>query len=176
MSAAAAGGALDPAALGLEALRWRDGALELLDQERLPGAEEWLRVGSVAAFEEAVLRLAVRGAPALGCAGAYALVVALQDAEGPEAWEARRREAAPRLAAVRPTAVNLRVGVERMDAVAAELAAGARPFADWAPALLEAARAFHAGHHGAGVGTEPLIERKSVVVLARSNAHCDALG
>ena len=74
-------------------LRFRDGALELLDQTLLPGEERWLRCTRVAEVADAIRRLAVRGAPAIGVAAAYGLVVGL--AEGRSFDEiASAREAA----------------------------------------------------------------------------------
>jgi methylthioribose-1-phosphate isomerase len=92
-------------------LRFAMGALEILDQTRLPGEEVWLRLTTPAEVIEAISSLRVRGAPAIGVAGAYALVLAAGGAPG----DARKvRAAAPAVAAARPTAVNLRWAVERM--------------------------------------------------------------
>ena len=88
-------------------LRFSDGALEILDQTLLPQDEKWLRLHTPAEVIEAIQKLRVRGAPAIGCAGAYALVLAAGDA-------AAVREAAPAVAAARPTAINLKWAVERM--------------------------------------------------------------
>ncbi|HEX6697725.1 MAG TPA: S-methyl-5-thioribose-1-phosphate isomerase [Solirubrobacteraceae bacterium] len=88
-------------------LRFEDGALLLLDQTRLPGDEVWLRCTAPEEVAEAIARLAVRGAPAIGVAAAYGL--ALADQAGFEA-------AAERLAAARPTAVNLRWAIDQVRA------------------------------------------------------------
>jgi methylthioribose-1-phosphate isomerase len=90
--------------LVIEPVRWRAGALEILDQRLLPGRERRLRCTRVSQVVEAIRTLAVRGAPLLGIAGAYGLALAPP---------ARRREAAASIAGARPTAVNLRWGVER---------------------------------------------------------------
>ena len=88
-------------------LRFEDGVLHILDQTRLPGEEAWLRCTAPAEVAEAIARLAVRGAPAIGVAAAYGLVLAERDG-----FDA----AADQLAAARPTAVNLRWAVERVRA------------------------------------------------------------
>jgi methylthioribose-1-phosphate isomerase len=88
-------------------LRFAGDALEILDQTRLPGEEVWLRLETPAQVIEAIRALRVRGAPAIGVAGAYALVLAAGDA-------AAVRAAAPAVAAARPTAVNLTWAVDRM--------------------------------------------------------------
>ena len=84
------------------ALRWREG-LELLDQRRLPKTERWIRVASAAQAVELIKCLAVRGAPAIGLAAAYALTVEA----GRNPRLAHLRRCASRLASARPTAKNL---------------------------------------------------------------------
>jgi methylthioribose-1-phosphate isomerase len=88
-------------------LRFLGDALEILDQTRLPGEETWLRLRTPDEVIEAISSLRVRGAPAIGVAAAYALVLAAGDADAV-------RAAAPAVAAARPTAVNLRWAVDRM--------------------------------------------------------------
>ena len=85
-------------------MAWRDGAVELLDQTRLPAEVVVVRCADVGTLVDAIRRLVVRGAPALGVAGAYGVALAVGDPAGVEA-------AAERIAAARPTAVNLRRGV-----------------------------------------------------------------
>ncbi|MEM8883263.1 MAG: S-methyl-5-thioribose-1-phosphate isomerase [Planctomycetota bacterium] len=87
-------------------LRWEDDALVLLDQTLLPNEERWIRLTDPASVIEAIQSLRVRGAPAIGCAGAYALVLAAGTADDV-------RLAAPAIAAARPTAVNLAWAVRR---------------------------------------------------------------
>ena len=100
-------------------IRWEgdesNGRAVLLDQTRLPQETVWLEVRTQAEMIAAIARLAVRGAPALGVAGAYGLVLGLQGARatsGP-AFLARTREAAAALGAARPTAVNLPAALAR---------------------------------------------------------------
>ena len=95
-------------------IAWRDGALEILDQTRLPLDEHWLRLTRVEEVADAIRRLAVRGAPAIGIAAAYGLALALLDAADPEPEpSARFGRAFSCLLATRPTAVNLRWALER---------------------------------------------------------------
>jgi methylthioribose-1-phosphate isomerase len=100
-----------------------DAEVVLLDQRRLPAAEEYLRLTRVEEVATAIETLAVRGAPAIGVAAAYGVVLAA----------ARREdlvEATARLRRTRPTAVNLAWALERMARVPsrdlASLAAEAR--------------------------------------------------
>jgi methylthioribose-1-phosphate isomerase len=94
-------------------IRWRDGALELLDQTRLPQAEEWLRCTRPEQVADAIRRLAVRGAPAIGVAAAYGLVLGLLSAPDGEPPAETLARTARLLGETRPTAVNLRWALDR---------------------------------------------------------------
>jgi methylthioribose-1-phosphate isomerase len=82
---------------------WQDGHIVAIDQTRLPAELAVLHIRTVNELIDAIKRLAIRGAPALGVAGA--LGVALADSDP---------ESARRLKAARPTAVNLAWGVDRV--------------------------------------------------------------
>ncbi|MEU7855104.1 S-methyl-5-thioribose-1-phosphate isomerase [Nonomuraea sp. NPDC049141] len=94
----------------MRTIDWVDGAVELVDQTRLPDECVMVRIETVADLIDAIRRLAVRGAPALGVAGALGVVLAAGD-----------QDAMARLRAARPTAVNLAWGV---DQAAAHLSQG----------------------------------------------------
>jgi methylthioribose-1-phosphate isomerase len=102
-------------------------AVRLLDQRLLPGEETWLALPSADAVAEAIRGLAVRGAPAIGVAAAYALACEARRGASRPALEA----AAERLILARPTAVNLAWAVRRMSG----------RFSDGASALLREAHA-----------------------------------
>ncbi|MEO8276492.1 MAG: S-methyl-5-thioribose-1-phosphate isomerase [Thermoanaerobaculia bacterium] len=124
-------------------VRFADGALELLDQTLLPEEERWISCRTVEDIAQAIRRLAVRGAPAIGIAAAYGLVVALLDPNDPEPDSARRFEnARAMLERTRPTAVNLRWALEQGEE-AFELLRD-RPLVEMAAKLLDWARALHA--------------------------------
>lgn len=95
-------------------LSWQDGAIALIDQRALPHRRVDLRVTTIDELIDMIATLAVRGAPALGLAGALgvALSAVTHECGGRVDADAVRRDAA-RLADARPTAVNLRWGVER---------------------------------------------------------------
>jgi methylthioribose-1-phosphate isomerase len=97
-----------------------DGHLVLLDQTRLPAETVYLECPTVEDVWQAIHRLSVRGAPAIGVAAAYGVCVGLKTALGGELDDARRRvaEVADYLATSRPTAVNLFWALERMCSVA----------------------------------------------------------
>ena len=88
-------------------ISWRDDALELLDQRRLPAEEVWLRCETHDQVADAIRSLAVRGAPAIGIAAAYGMALAAARGEDLDA-------ACDALAATRPTAVNLRWALDRV--------------------------------------------------------------
>lgn len=100
-------------------LFWQDHALMLLDQRKLPLEVTYLRCETVETVAEAITELAVRGAPAIGAAAGYGIVLAAQNSN-----EERIREdlqkAGELLASTRPTAVNLFWAIERMLKVAEE--------------------------------------------------------
>ncbi|ACU72423.1 translation initiation factor, aIF-2BI family [Catenulispora acidiphila DSM 44928] len=98
----------------MRTLDWEDGALVTIDQCALPHREDILRLRTVDEVVEAIKRLAIRGAPALGVAGAFGVAIAARthDADG-RVDEAAVRAEAERLASARPTAVNLRWGVDQ---------------------------------------------------------------
>jgi methylthioribose-1-phosphate isomerase len=103
--------------MSFRTIDWKDGAVVLIDQTLLPHTEEWVRIGDAAAMVDAIKRLAVRGAPALGVAGAYgvALAARVHPPGSPEFEEVVRS-----LRSARPTAANLARMVDRAAAVAGE--------------------------------------------------------
>jgi methylthioribose-1-phosphate isomerase len=94
------------------AVAWKDGRVVIVDQRLLPHEERELTLNTVDELIEAVRALAVRGAPALGLAGAYGVALACHrhDPATPGYATAVSEDAA-RLAAARPTAVQLGRGV-----------------------------------------------------------------
>ncbi|UCH78403.1 MAG: S-methyl-5-thioribose-1-phosphate isomerase [Candidatus Coatesbacteria bacterium] len=106
----------------LPTLKWTGRALELIDQTLLPGELRIIKCERPPDVHAAIRRLAVRGAPALGVAAAYGVVLAAADGAGRSVEKLRRlfTEAAAYLETARPTAVNLSWAVRRMAAVAAE--------------------------------------------------------
>jgi methylthioribose-1-phosphate isomerase len=109
------------------AVDWRDGRLEVVDQTVLPERLRVVELATVAEVVDALRRLVVRGAPAIGVAGAFGVVLGVDQAAregggGVDDARAALHRAAAELEAARPTAVNLRWAVRRV--VAAAAAAG----------------------------------------------------
>jgi S-methyl-5-thioribose-1-phosphate isomerase len=111
---------------------WVDGAVVIIDQTVLPAQERFLRLSTVDAVVDAIVRLAVRGAPALGVAGALGVALAARlHGDDPRALAAAVRA----LETARPTAVNLARGVRL---AAAALPAGPAAVLEAALALRDA--------------------------------------
>src|ERR1700759_4644281 len=110
-------GAMRPSVVRLAGMRtidWVDGAIEIIDQTALPGELRILRLHTVPELVAAIQSLAVRGAPALGVAGAFGVALAAKvHADDPEALAA----AVTKVETARPTAVNLARGARRAAAV-----------------------------------------------------------
>ena len=108
--------------------------LTIIDQSLLPGEEKELRLRTLEEMVEAIQKLRVRGAPAIGICAAYCLYVLARSIDEPEpaAFLSRLREYSARLNASRPTAVNLSWALGEMEKTAAAHLCEPRP------ALLEA--------------------------------------
>ncbi|MEM6469677.1 MAG: S-methyl-5-thioribose-1-phosphate isomerase [Planctomycetota bacterium] len=152
-----------------ETLRFQNQQLILIDQTKLPGKLTEFVCSTIEETHDAIRRLVVRGAPAIGIAAAYGVCLA----RAPDGGAARREDyehAIDYLATSRPTAVNLFWALDRMKACLDALAG-----ADLENALLQEAVAIHEedrlmcraiGRHGA----ELLKNVKTVLT------HCNAGG
>jgi methylthioribose-1-phosphate isomerase len=103
------------------------GAVRILDQTLLPEAERYLELDTVDAVAEAIRTLRVRGAPLIGIAAAMGVTLALR--HKPASLEAVCAASAT-LGATRPTAVNLRWALARMERRAAAAVAAGEDLAD----------------------------------------------
>ncbi|MBI3117845.1 MAG: S-methyl-5-thioribose-1-phosphate isomerase, partial [Candidatus Hydrogenedentes bacterium] len=113
--------------MGVEVIKWREGTLSIVDQTRLPNQLQYIDLKTVDAVVEAIRQLRVRGAPAIGVCAAYGILVGIREngsADSAAVIQAVEQTAA-RLAATRPTAVNLFWALDRMRAVTARAEAAA---------------------------------------------------
>jgi methylthioribose-1-phosphate isomerase len=152
------------------AIVWHDGRLHLLDQRYLPEDAGFVACDSAVSVAEAIASMVVRGAPAIGIAAAYGVVLAVRRAfaDHGAGWRAHIDADLERLAASRPTAVNLFWALRRMRRAMDGSASG-----DPAAELLAEARAIHAedraaNHRMGALGAE-LIEGPTSVIT-----HCNA--
>ena len=132
-------------------IAWVDGCVRMIDQRRLPGELAFVDAKTVDELCDAIRTLAVRGAPALGVAGAMGMALAQVTGADPDG-------AAAQILGTRPTAVNLAWGVGRGRAAADAVAEAERLAAD------DVARNRRLGAHGA-----PLVPEGGRVLT-----HCNA--
>lgn len=127
-----------------EPIRWHDGVLELLDQTQLPHRVVFERMMTATAVRDAIRQLKVRGAPAIGIAAAYGVVVAMVTAEhqSVEQFDETLAHVCALIGAARPTAVNLHWAMQRMRRVATT--ANTSDLALLQQALVAEAEAIHA--------------------------------
>ncbi len=144
-----------------DTLSWEDETLVILDQRKLPGTVEFLKLHTLEDAWHAINTLAVRGAPAIGIAAAYALAQSMRHVETDRFRETIAQNAGY-LKTARPTAVNLFWAIDRLVTRAGTY-----------EALVEEARAIHKedeaiclaiGKHGA-----PLVTPGSNILT-----HCNA--
>jgi methylthioribose-1-phosphate isomerase len=150
------------------------GHLRLLDQTRLPDETAYLDCHDQKTVWDAIRRLVVRGAPAIGVAAAYGLVVAARGIPDGDNFLTDLASAADYLADSRPTAVNLRWALDRMIGRACgELDQGNTAGPSLRQALLDEARDIHQEDAALclAIGNEaaPLIQRSRGVLT-----HCNA--
>ena len=152
------------------AIVWHDGRLYLLDQRHLPEDADFLAYDAAGTVAQAIASMVVRGAPAIGITAAYGAVLAAREAYrhyGAD-WRQHVEGDLERLAASRPTAVNLFWALKRMRRVMDALDGG-----DPAAVLLAEAHAIHAedrdANHRMGALGAALIEGPTDVIT-----HCNA--
>ncbi|MCW2913806.1 MAG: translation initiation factor, aIF-2BI family [Actinomycetia bacterium] len=152
----------------LTAIAWTGEALRLIDQTALPATLSYLEVRDVDGLVSAIQRLVVRGAPALGAAGAFGVAIALLQASR-EGWDTATLGAAIlRIREARPTAVNLAYGIDRVRPL---IPSGIDTVVAEASALL---REDIAGNHAiGGHGADWILSRTTRRPL-RVLTHCNA--
>ena len=150
-----------------DVLAWRDGRIEALDQTVLPHEVRTLRIGTVDELIAAITSLAIRGAPVLGAAGALGVALAVRQGKS-QGWDDERLSTEiGRIAAARPTAVNL---AREVTAMTPHLAAGPDAVEAAALAALEVAdRVSHEiSERGAGYLRETCGDKR-----LRVHTHCN---
>ena len=101
-------------------IAWKDDRVVMIDQRRLPFEEVYVECRRLEEVAEAIEKMVIRGAPAIGVAAAFGLALGLFSLKPGEDADRRFEEAAERLARTRPTARNLFWALERMRKVIAE--------------------------------------------------------
>jgi len=158
-------------------IEWIDGAVVIVDQTALPQELRTLRLTDVDELVDAIRRLAVRGAPALGAAGALGVLLAVREGQRRGWGDDEVAAAIDRLRGARPTAVNLAWGVDR---AASRLGEGADAIEREARAVLEEDVANRAiAHRGADLvvelcGQVPQLDEAVGPAGLHLHTHCNA--
>jgi methylthioribose-1-phosphate isomerase len=148
-----------------------DAAVEIIDQTKLPHIFTTLRLETMRDAERAIRDMQVRGAPLIGVTAAYGVALSMRH----HSSDAALKATCGMLLAARPTAVNLRWGVERMRAFLSPLPESARAAAAWQEAarIADEDVAINAsiGQHGSELIRAMHQKKQSTVNIL---THCNA--
>ena len=140
-------------------LDWRGDSLRILDQRKLPSSEEWIETSDYREVVESIRNMSVRGAPAIGIAGAYGLALAAMElgrtANG--GFSDGLHEAAREIRQARPTGANLGWAVERLLASSASAQTTEEVIADLASEAVRIHREDVESNHRIGANGAKLI-------------------
>ncbi len=108
--------------LAIETIKWVNGSARIIDQTKLPNKFEYIYCRDVKTMWQAIRRLSVRGAPAIGVAAAFGVLLGIQKFKGRDRPKFLKlfHKTCDYLATARPTAVNLFNMLNEMRAVIAE--------------------------------------------------------
>ncbi len=101
-------------------IEWLGNRVRILDQTRLPHEEAYLETGDYHSIASAIVELKIRGAPAIGIAGAYGMALGALESRAKSRDEFLRKlkDVSQALAATRPTARNLFRALRRLQQIA----------------------------------------------------------
>ncbi len=152
----------------VRAVQWEDNHLVLLDQRKLPHAEHYVHLYNAEDTAEAIRNMVVRGAPAIGIAAAYGVLMTARRCykQYPDQWRERLMPELAVLATARPTAINLNWALQRMQKIIDT------PSENPAASLLNEAEQIHrediaANHHMGQLGSA-FIQHKTDIIT-----HCN---
>jgi len=159
----------------LPTIEWKDDAVVMIDQRKLPVSEVYVTCRTAKDVAKAITTMVIRGAPAIGVAAAMGIALGMRrsSATGTKQFTTEFQKTCDLMAATRPTAVNLFWAIERMKRTFAAAAQGGGSVAEITRALEAEARAIHdedvascraMGAHGAAL----------VPATARILTHCNA--
>ena len=129
----------------LPTIDWKDDAVVMIDQRKLPAKEVYVRCKTANEVAKAIKTMVIRGAPAIGVSAAMGLALGVKKstATGTRGLVAEFLKQCDVMAATRPTAVNLFWAIDRMKARVAVLAKGGASVADIQAALVVEAKRIH---------------------------------
>lgn len=127
----------------IKTIQWKNGKMVLVDQTLLPDKIIYEEFDNIESVRNAIKVMKVRGAPAIGVAAAYGLYIAISNAseDSVEDFYTELKKASDYLATVRPTAVNLKWALKRMEKSAEKMKD--LPVPDIKKALLKEAEEIH---------------------------------
>ena len=110
----------------LPTIDWKDDAVVMIDQRKLPASEVYVHCKTAAEVARAIKTMVIRGAPAIGVAAAMGIALGMRrsKATGTKQFATEFQKICDMMAATRPTAVNLFWAIERMKRTFAEAAQG----------------------------------------------------
>ena len=159
----------------LPTIEWKDDAVVMIDQRKLPASEVYVTCKTANDVAKAIKTMVIRGAPAIGVAAAMGIAVGMlrSRATGTKQFTTEFQKTCDLMAGTRPTAVNLFWAIERMKKAFAAAAQDGQSVDEIKRRLVAEARAIHdedvqscktMGAHGAGLVPES----------ARILTHCNA--
>jgi methylthioribose-1-phosphate isomerase len=159
----------------LPTIEWKDDAVVMVDQRKLPGTEVYVTCKTAKEVAKAIKTMVIRGAPAIGVAAAMGIALGMKrsTATGTKQFVTEFQRVCDLMAATRPTAVNLFWAIERMKRTFSDAAQRGLSVAELKARLEDEARAIHdedvescrtMGAHGAAL----------VPDSARILTHCNA--
>jgi len=156
-------------------LQWKGSYLELLDQTKLPQNIEYVRCYNHEQLCEAISSMRVRGAPAIGAAAAFGLVLGALEAKSssPEGMLAHLKDIGNKLINTRPTAVNLAWSVDRVLKAAEQAANSFRSREEIVKAVMKEAEAIYEedikNNRAIGKVGQSVVPEKATILT-----HCNA--
>jgi methylthioribose-1-phosphate isomerase len=126
-------------------LTWTDEGVRFIDQTKLPLEESYVLATTYEQVADVIVTMVVRGAPAIGVSAAYGIALGVQSSTAKTAEEFRSEfdKICARLAATRPTAVNLFWAIDRMKRLFATLLAASTPLVQVQEKILAEAHAMY---------------------------------
>jgi methylthioribose-1-phosphate isomerase len=129
----------------LPTIEWKDDAIVMIDQRKLPAAEVYVACRTAKDVARAITTMVIRGAPAIGVAAAMGIALGMRrsTATGTKQFTTEFQKVCDLMAATRPTAVNLFWAIERMKRTFAAAAQGGASVAEIVQRLEAEARTIH---------------------------------
>ncbi|OUS31517.1 S-methyl-5-thioribose-1-phosphate isomerase [Gammaproteobacteria bacterium 45_16_T64] len=157
------------------AIEWKNDQLYLLDQRVLPQDVTWISHATVGEVVGSIKNMVVRGAPAIGIAAAYGVVLSARARyqADPMEWRKGFEEDMDTLANSRPTAVNLCWAIDRLSDVCALVEDGENPESALLAAAIEIHQSDLAANHAMGqIGAEVIKGESEAGICVMT--HCNA--